>query len=149
MNKILLVDDERNVHYPLQRALGEAFRIISAFSGEEALQRLSSEKPHLIPVDVKLPGADGLETLQHIKAVDREVPVILLTAYGTTETAITAMKHGAYDYLLKPVDIASLRGIMTKALHLRPDKWTPSRYPSRPRRRPSWGAAWRCKTCIR
>jgi DNA-binding NtrC family response regulator len=119
MNKILLVDDERNVHYSLQRALGEAFRIISAFSGEEALQRLSTEKPHLILLDVKLPGADGLETLQHIKAVDREVPVILLTAYGTTETAITAMKHGAYDYLLKPVDIASLRGIMTKALHLR------------------------------
>jgi DNA-binding NtrC family response regulator len=51
--------------------------------------------------------------------MDRDVPVILLTAYGTTETAITAMKHDAYDYLLKPVDIASLRGIMTKALHLR------------------------------
>jgi DNA-binding NtrC family response regulator len=119
MNKILLVDDERNVHYSLQRALGEAFRIISAFSGEEALQRLSGEKPHLILLDVKLPAADGLETLQRIKAIDRDVPVILLTAYGTTETAITAMKHGAYDYLLKPVDIASLRGIMTKALHLR------------------------------
>jgi DNA-binding NtrC family response regulator len=119
MNKILLVDDERNVHYSLQRALGEAFRIISAFSGEEALERLSSERPQLILLDVKLPGADGLETLQRIKAVDREVPVILLTAYGTTETAITAMKHGAYDYILKPVDIASLRGIMTKALHLR------------------------------
>ena len=119
MNKILLVDDERNVHYSLQRALGEAFRLISAFSGEEALQRLNSEKPQLILLDVKLPGADGLETLQRIKAIDRDVPVILLTAYGTTETAITAMKHGAYDYLLKPVDIASLRGIMTKALHLR------------------------------
>jgi DNA-binding NtrC family response regulator len=119
MNKILLVDDERNVHYSLQRALGEAFRIISAFSSEEALQKLTSEKPHLILLDVKLPGADGLETLQRIKVMDRDVPVILLTAYGTTETAITAMKHGAYDYLLKPVDIASLRGIMTKALHLR------------------------------
>ena len=95
MNKILLVDDERNVHYSLQRALGEAFRIISAFSGEEALQRLSGEKPHLILLDVKLPGSDGLETLQRIKAIDRDVPVILLTAYGTTETAITAMKHGA------------------------------------------------------
>ncbi len=119
MNKILLVDDERNVHYSLQRALGEAFRIISAFSSQEALQKLTSEKPHLILLDVKLPGTDGLETLQRIKVMDRDVPVILLTAYGTTETAITAMKHGAYDYLLKPVDIASLRGIMTKALHLR------------------------------
>jgi DNA-binding NtrC family response regulator len=56
--------------------------------------------------------------LQRIKAVARDLPVILLTAYGTTETAITAMKLGAYDYLLKPVDLTSLRGIMTKALHL-------------------------------
>jgi DNA-binding NtrC family response regulator len=119
MNKILLVDDERNVHYSFQRALGEAFRIVSAFSGEEAIQKLSSERPHLILLDVKLPGADGLETLQQIKGLDRDVPVILLTAYGTTETAITAMKLGAYDYLLKPVDIANLRGMMTKALHLR------------------------------
>jgi DNA-binding NtrC family response regulator len=119
MNKILLVDDERNVHYSFQRALGETFRIISAFSGEEALQKLRSDKPHLILLDVKLPGADGLETLQQIKGIDRDVPVILLTAYGTTETAITAMKLGAYDYLLKPVDIANLRGMMTKALHLR------------------------------
>src|SRR5215510_13574866 len=76
MNRILLVDDERNVHYSLQRALGEAFRIVSAFTGEEALQRLSSDKPQLILLDVKLPGADGLETLRRIKAVDREVPVI-------------------------------------------------------------------------
>jgi DNA-binding NtrC family response regulator len=119
MNKILLVDDERNVHYSFQRALGEAFRIVSAFSGEEALQKLASEQPHLILLDVKLPGADGLETLQQIKGRDRDVPVILLTAYGTTETAITAMKLGAYDYLLKPVDIASLSSMMTKALHLR------------------------------
>jgi DNA-binding NtrC family response regulator len=119
MSKILLVDDERNVHYSLQRALGEAFRIVSAFSGEEALEKLTSEKPHLILLDVKLPGVNGLETLQRIKTMDREVPVILLTAYGTTETAITAMKHGAYDYLLKPVDIANLRGMITKALHLR------------------------------
>ena len=67
MNKILLVDDERNVHYSLHRALREAFRIISAFSGEEALHRLTAEKPHLILLDVKLPGAEGLETLQRIR----------------------------------------------------------------------------------
>ncbi|MBI3330405.1 MAG: sigma-54-dependent Fis family transcriptional regulator [Nitrospinae bacterium] len=119
MKKILLVDDERNVHYSFQRALGEAFRIISAFSGEEALQRLATDTPHLVLLDVKLPGLGGLETLQRIKAVDRELPVILLTAYGTTETAITSMKLGAYDYLLKPVDIVTLKALITKALHLR------------------------------
>jgi DNA-binding NtrC family response regulator len=119
MKKILLVDDERNVHYSLQRALGEDFRIISAFSGEEAIQKLTAEHPCLVLLDVKLPGLNGIDTLQHIKGVDREVPVILLTAYGTTETAITAIKLGAYDYLLKPLDIGSLRSIMTKALQLR------------------------------
>ena len=119
MKKILLVDDERNAHYSFQRALGEAFRIISAFSGEEALQRLTTDTPHLVLLDVKLPGLGGLETLQRIKAVDRELPVILLTAYGTTETAITSMKLGAYDYLLKPVDILTLKTLITKALHLR------------------------------
>ena len=101
MKKILLVDDERNVHYSLQRALGEDFRIISAFSGEEAIQKLTAEHPCLVLLDVKLPGLNGIDTLQHIKGVDREVPVILLTAYGTTETAITAIKLGAYDYLLQ------------------------------------------------
>jgi DNA-binding NtrC family response regulator len=119
MKKILLVDDERNVHYSLQRALGEAYGIISAFSGEEAIQKLTTEHPCLVLLDVKLPGLNGLGTLQRIKGVDRDVPVILLTAYGTTETAITAMKLGAYDYLLKPIDIGSLRGIMSKALQLR------------------------------
>jgi two-component system NtrC family response regulator/two-component system nitrogen regulation response regulator GlnG len=118
MKKILLVDDERNVHYSIQRALGEAFRIVSAFSGEEALHKLASDRPALVLLDVKLADLDGLETLRRIKAMDRDVPVILLTAYGTTETAITAMKLGAYDYLLKPLDLASLRGIITKALHL-------------------------------
>src|SRR5919109_1905410 len=119
MKKILLVDDERNVHYSLQRALGEAFRIISAFSGEDALQKLAGEKPHLVLLDVKLPGLGGLEILQHIKARDRELPVVLLTAYGTTETAITAMKLEAYDYLLKPVDIATLKGLIAKAFQQR------------------------------
>lgn len=119
MQTILVVDDERNVHYSFQRALGEAFRIISAFSGEEALQKLPVEKPHLVLLDVKLCGLGGLETLQQIKALDRDLPVIILTAYGTTETAITAIKLGAYDYLLKPVDIVVLKELITKALHLR------------------------------
>ncbi len=119
MKKILLVDDERNVHYSLQRALGEAFRIISAFSGEEALQKLALATPHLVLLDIKLPGLGGLEILRRIQALDRELPVVLLTAYGTTETAITAMKLGAYDYLLKPVDMAILKGLIAKALHQR------------------------------
>jgi DNA-binding NtrC family response regulator len=118
MKKILLVDDERNVHYSLQRVLGQAFQIISAFSGEEGLQQLRVAQPHVVLLDVKLPGMGGMEALQQMKAVDRDLPVILLTAYGTTETAITAMKLGAYDYLLKPVDITTLMRLLTKALQL-------------------------------
>jgi two-component system NtrC family response regulator/two-component system nitrogen regulation response regulator GlnG len=118
MKKILLVDDERNVHYSLQRVLGQAFQIISAFSGEEGLQQLQVTQPHVVLLDVKLPGMGGMEALQQMKAADRDLPVILLTAYGTTETAITAMKLGAYDYLLKPVDITTLMRLLTKALQL-------------------------------
>src|SRR5712691_202321 len=118
MHQILLVDDERNVHYSLQRALGQACRIVSAFTGEEALQQVEAEPPHLVLLDVKLPGMGGLETLQRIKAGAPDLPVILLTAYGTTETAITAMKLGAYDYLLKPVDIVTLKSLLSKALQL-------------------------------
>src|SRR5712664_1174774 len=118
MHKILLVDDERNVHYSLQRALGQACRIISAYTGEAALRQVEAEPPHLVLLDVKLPGMGGLETLQRIKAVAPTLPVILLTAYGTTDTAITAMKLGAFDYLLKPVDMTTLKGLLDKALQL-------------------------------
>ena len=118
MQKILLVDDERNVHYSLQRVLGQACRIISAFTGEEALQQVEAEQPHIVLLDVKLPGIGGLEALQRLKVLAPALPVILLTAYGTTDTAITAMKLGAYDYLLKPVDIPALKGLLHKALQL-------------------------------
>jgi len=119
MKKILLVDDERNVHYSLQRVLGQAFEVISAFSGEEALQQLRVAQPQVVLLDVKLPGMGGMEVLQQMKVAVRDLPVILLTAYGTTETAITAMKLGAYDYLLKPVDITTLMSLLTKALQLK------------------------------
>lgn len=118
MQKILLVDDERNVHYSLQRALGQACRIISAFTGEEALQQVEAEQPYIVLLDVKLPGMGGLEALQRLKVLAPALPVILLTAYGTTDTAITAMKLGAYDYLLKPVDIPALKELLNKALQL-------------------------------
>lgn len=118
MHKILLVDDERNVHYSLQRALGQVCRILSAFTGEDALRQIAAERPHLVLLDVKLPAMGGLEALQRIKAVAPTLPVILLTAYGTTDLAITAMKLGAYDYLLKPVDMTTLKGLLGKALQI-------------------------------
>ena len=118
MQTILLVDDERNVHYSLQRALGQAFRIVSAYSGEDALRQVASEVPQVVLLDNKLPGMSGLETLQRLKTLLPDLPVILLTAYGSTETTITAMKLGAYDYLLKPVDIPTLKSLLSKVLQL-------------------------------
>lgn len=122
MQTILLVDDERNVHYSLQRALGQAFRIVSAYSGEDALQHVVTAAPQVVLLDNKLPGMSGLETLQRLKALAPALPVIILTAYGSTETTITAMKLGAYDYLLKPVDIGTLKSLLSKVLQL--ETWT-------------------------
>ena len=106
MNKILLVDDERNVHYSFQRTLGEAFRIVSAFSGEEAIRKLRSEKPHLILLDVKLPGADGLETLQQIKGVDRVKPNTFASRSNSGVLALDVLRNlGATKIVLLGFDM--------------------------------------------
>lgn len=118
MHTILLVDDERNVHYSMQRALGQSWRIVSAYTGEEALRQVEDTPPHLVLLDVKLPGMGGLDALQRIKEAVPTLPVILLTAYGTTDIAISAMKLGAYDYLLKPLDMTTLKSVLGKALQL-------------------------------
>ena len=84
----------------------------------EALERFDAEKPELVIMDIKMPGQRGLEVLQEIKERDPKALVILMTAFGTTETAIEAMKFGAFDYILKPFDIPQMRGLVERALEV-------------------------------
>src|SRR5712672_1780874 len=117
MSKLLLIDDEADVQYSFQRIFNSPeVELTTASSGEEGLKIIPKLKPDLVIMDVRMGGITGLETLRRIRQIDSRLLVILMTAYGTTQTAIEAMKLGAYDYLLKPFDVPKLKEIVANAL---------------------------------
>ena len=113
---LLIVDDEPNIHDSFEKILPDDIRIVSAHSAEEGISKLRTEQPDVVVMDVRMPGMDGLEALQKMRAVDGKVPVIMMTAFGTVNTAITAMKFGAFEYLLKPFDVKKMRQVIEKAV---------------------------------
>ncbi len=118
MDKLLLIDDEADVRYSFERIFGrkDGLELYTAGSGEAALELIPQLKPDLVIMDVRMGGITGIETLQRLREFDSKTPVILMTAFGTTQTAIQAMKHGAYDYILKPFDVPKLEEMVDKAL---------------------------------
>ena len=117
-NTVLVVDDEE----VLAGAMGEYLRrfgyaVNVRSTGEEGLKAIDQEPPDIVVLDYRLPHMDGLEVLRRIKASRPEVEVILLTAHGTVENAVEAMRVGAFDYLSKPLDLEELRLVVGKALH--------------------------------
>jgi two-component system nitrogen regulation response regulator GlnG len=117
MDKVLLIDDEADVQYSFRRIFAQAeIELTTADSGEEGLKIIPRLKPDLVIMDVRMGGISGLETLRRIRQMDAKQMVILMTAYGTTQTAIETMKLGAYDYLLKPFDVPRLKQVVLNAL---------------------------------
>ncbi len=117
MSKLLLIDDEEDVRYSIQRIFDSPeIELATAASGEEGLKVIPKFKPDLVLMDVRMTGMTGLETLRRIRQSDPKLLVILMTGYSTTQTTIEAMKLGAYDYLLKPFDIAKLKEVVASAL---------------------------------
>jgi nitrogen regulation protein NR(I) len=117
MSKLLLIDDEEDVRYSFQRIFDSPeIEITTASSGEEGIKIIPKFKPDLVLMDVRMGGMNGLETLRRIRAANPKLLVILMTAYGTTQTAIEAMKLGAYDYLLKPFDAVKIKELVGNAL---------------------------------
>jgi two-component system response regulator PilR (NtrC family) len=121
---LLVIDDERT----LGEMLGvlfrrEGYRVVLAESGEEGLDRYEAVQPDLVLTDLNMPGIDGMEILRQVKAraaaAGRDVPVVLLTAYGSVSTAVQAMREGAFDYVAKPFHNDELRLIVRKALAMR------------------------------
>ena len=120
MSKLLLVDDEPNVLYSLELGLaGEGTEILTARTGKEAVAKARDAAPDLVILDVRLPDMSGLDVFDAVRAFDPRLPVVIITAHGTTETAIEAMKRGAFDYLLKPVDLHQLEEVVARAVDLR------------------------------
>ncbi len=117
MDKLLLIDDEADVQYSFRRIFDSPeIEIATASSGEEGLKLIPKFQPDLVMMDVRMTGMTGLETLRKLRQSDARLPVIIMTAYGTTQTAIEAMKLGAYDYVLKPFDVPKLKALVTNAL---------------------------------
>ncbi len=117
MDKLLLIDDEADVQYSFRRIFDSPeIEIATASSGEEGLRVIPQFKPDLVMMDVRMTGLTGLETLRKLRQSDAKLPVIIMTAYGTTQTAIEAMKLGAYDYVLKPFDVPKLQALVRNAL---------------------------------
>jgi len=103
--KILLIEDDPGITNTLQRVLAEeGYEVAVEKRGDNGLARAATEQFHVVISDLKVPGTNGLEIVRQLHAAQPRLPIILVTAYGTTETAIEAMKFGAYDYLLKPFD---------------------------------------------
>ncbi len=120
MSRILVVDDEQSMRDFLAIMLKkEGYEVVAAETGSDALKAVQLEIFDLVISDVKMPGMDGIDVLKTVKEVSPETVVIMITAYATAETAVEAMKLGAYDYILKPFKVDEIKLIIQKALEKR------------------------------
>jgi nitrogen regulation protein NR(I) len=116
-SKILLVEDDGGTAESLQRVLeDDGHAVITAQTGEKGLAIAADDKFDAVLTDLRLPGLSGLELVTRLHAARPHLPIILMTAHGTTEVAINATRHGAFDYLLKPFEMPALLSIIGKAL---------------------------------
>jgi two-component system nitrogen regulation response regulator GlnG len=130
MPVILVVDDEPGIQHAFQRAFrGGDTAVQSATTAAEAVAAITRNRPDVVVLDVRLPDATGLETFHRVRAIDARIPVILITGHGTTDLAIEAIKEGAYEYLLKPLELSELRSVLERALQTSRLMRVPARMP--------------------
>jgi nitrogen regulation protein NR(I) len=119
MNKVLIVDDEESVRYSFKKILREPeYEVAGAKDGAEAMAMLQDFSPDLVILDIQLPGLSGLEVLQRIKEISPKTPVLMITAFGTSDRVIKAMKYGAYEYIEKPFDIPRMKALINEAIQV-------------------------------
>jgi DNA-binding NtrC family response regulator len=116
---VLVVDDDPGLRESCRLILEEQFDVLDAADGPQALEILRNTQIDVVLLDVRLPGMDGLEVLEHIKGLDEQTEVILVTAVKTVKTAVTAMKLGAFDYLTKPFEEEEVVAVVGRALERR------------------------------
>jgi nitrogen regulation protein NR(I) len=117
VSTILIIDDDDQLRKSFHKLLvEEGYQVESAASGESGLDMVRKNFPDMVILDVRLPGMSGLETFQAIHKIEPKLPVVIMTAYGTTETAIEATKMGAFDYVLKPFDIPDMLNLIKQGL---------------------------------
>lgn len=115
--KILIIDDEKNIRFTLSQSLETVnYEVETAVDGEHGINKYNESKYDVVLLDMKMPGIDGIEVLRRIKSRDPFQNVIMITAHGTIETAVEAMKLGAIDYIRKPFTVDEIRSIVKRVL---------------------------------
>jgi len=136
MEKVLIVDDELNMRVVLHAMLKKkGYSVTEAVDGVDAQTRLEKESFDVLVTDLKMPRLNGLGLLEDVTSKYPEMPVIIITAHGTIETAVDALKKGAFDYITKPFDQGELINVIDKALRDTKKKLRQG-YPGRGRDRP-------------
>jgi DNA-binding response OmpR family regulator len=114
---ILIVDDEKNIRLTMKKSLEPlGFPVRTAVNGEDALEKLREDSFAMVFLDLRMPGLDGMEVLRRIEAEQPQIQVVVITAHGTVETAVEAMKHGAADFLQKPFSPGEIQELATRVL---------------------------------
>ncbi|MDP4116980.1 MAG: sigma-54 dependent transcriptional regulator [Bacteroidota bacterium] len=116
MDKILIIDDDENIRETLKILLEADYKVVLASNGNEGLSKFNTELPDLVVTDLKMDGPDGLEILKRVKRINKNVPVILITAFEAIQPTIDAIHFGAYDYFDKPLDIEKFKICIKRAL---------------------------------
>jgi nitrogen regulation protein NR(I) len=120
MPRILVIDDDRSVLRLIERGFeGSDITVLTALSAADGVSQVREHAPDVLLLDVLLPGTNGLDVFQEIRQIDRKLPVIYITAHRGSDTAIEAMSNGAYDYLMKPLDLENVRKLVQRALDMR------------------------------
>ena len=115
--QILVIDDEDMIRFAFEEFLkDEGYAPLLAGEAESALKHIRNSNPEIVFLDYRLPGNDGLELLEDIRAIDPKIAVVLMTAFGAMDVAIKAMQLGAYEYLTKPLDLEKIQILIKRIL---------------------------------
>ncbi|MFQ5706358.1 MAG: sigma-54-dependent transcriptional regulator [bacterium] len=117
--KILIADDDKNIRFAFRKTFEQdGFVVLLAGDGNEALDKVATEKPTLVFLDITMPVKSGLEVLQEMREKGLNIPVVVITGYGTMQTAVKAVQLGAYEYLTKPLDVDKVRVVARRVLEM-------------------------------
>ncbi len=114
--RVLIVDDELGVRESLRAILDRDHEVLTASSGEEAVALVTKQGVDVVTLDLRMPGMGGISVLERLKGIDPDIEVLIITGYGSFETALAGIRHRAFDYISKPFDIEQVRGLVASAL---------------------------------
>lgn len=116
MERILVVDDDKDLLKTAETYLCEIYNVFSARYGEKGIEIFKKERPRVVITDIKMPGMDGIDVLREIKTIDKDAEVILITGHGDMDDVIKALRLGASDFIIKPMDVGLLELAIDKAI---------------------------------